>query len=80
MIGIIVQYRDRIIVAVGPTLGFCEHVALSLLEDDGIDVGEEMLEYSTFDPTEPGGMLTGGDPELTDMEGWGLDGYTRPPG
>ena len=75
MVGIIVRYRGMFVVAVGPTLGFCEEIALALFAEEGIELQGD-LDIITFDPGETGGILI--DTEDVDMSGWSLDGWKKP--
>ena len=75
MVGIIVQYKGMFIVAVGPTIGFCEEIALALFAEEGITF-ESDPDVITFDPTETGGVLV--DTEEVDMDGWSLNGWKKP--
>lgn len=75
MVGIIVRYKGMFVVAVGPSLGFCEEIALALFAEEGITV-ESDPEIVTFDPTVTGGILI--DTEDVDMSGWSLDGWKKP--
>ena len=74
MVGIIVRYKGMSVVAVGPTIGFCEEIALALFAEEGIAI-ESDPEIITFDPTVTGGILI--DTEDIDMSGWSLDGWKK---
>lgn len=79
MIGIIVRYGTKIVMAVGPTRGYCEEIALSLFAEEGMDLSGVELPVLEFVLDQPGGVLIdpmepleGEDP----MEGWSLDGWS----
>lgn len=83
MIGIIVRYGSKVVIATGPSQGYCEEIALDLFREEGLDLEGVELPIIIFNPLETGGVLLdpamlpeGGEP----MDGWSLDGWEAPPG
>jgi len=77
MIGIIIHYQGKTVVATGPTQGYCEEIALQLFLEDGLDLDGVELPIVVFDPLMNGGVLM--DPsEPESMKGWSMEGWQSP--